>query len=507
MLALGYFAVDKFVLDPARDVEQIQEAQEKARAEALVGSYGEKSIAVLPFVNLSSDPEQAYFSDGISEELLNLLAKIRELRVISRSSAFSYKGKDIDIPTVAKELNVTHVLEGSVRKSGDKIRISVQLIDARTDTHLWSETYDRTLDDVFVIQDDIAAEVVAQLKIELLGSAPTTKRVNPQAYALYLKARRILDDYADAPRHIESESLIKQALKLEPDYTLALSELARVYYRGGGAKQITMEEGLRLARELVIRMQAIDPDDGIADAWLAWFAFYNDFDFVTGARHLQRALMRNLTDVEFLRDSMPAFMTLGFLDEAVVVGEYVVANDPLCARCQYYLARAYRLAGLLDKAEDAIGDALALVDPHVYPLYRDLGRVLALKGEPHAALDAFKKDENPQGISVALHDLGRQAEFEKTFSELISNFGIEHPEEIAYVYAWIGDADEAFEFLNRAYDLDRATVSHVVRYPAYRSLHDDPRWNELLQKLDMSPEQLGLIDFKLPPLPRAEESR
>ncbi len=151
ILALGYFAVDKFVLDPARDIEQIQEARKQARTEALVESYGEKSIAVLPFINMSSDPEQAYFADGIAEELLNLLAKIRKLRVISRSSAFSYKGKDIDVTTVAKELNVAHVLEGSVRKSGNKIRITVQLIDARTDTHLWSESYDRTLDDVFAI--------------------------------------------------------------------------------------------------------------------------------------------------------------------------------------------------------------------------------------------------------------------------------------------------------------------------------------------------------------------
>ncbi len=206
VLALGYFAVDKFVLDPARDVEQIQEAQKQARTEALVRSYGDKSIAVIPFINMSPDPEQAYFADGISEELLNLLAKIRELRVISRSSGFSYKGKDIDITTVSKELNVAHVLEGSVRKSGNKIRITVQLIDARTDTHLWSETYDRTLDDVFVIQDEIAAEVVARLKIELLGSAPIAKKVNPQAFALYLKARRILDNYGDDAHHIEAES-------------------------------------------------------------------------------------------------------------------------------------------------------------------------------------------------------------------------------------------------------------------------------------------------------------
>jgi TolB-like protein len=166
-LALGYFAVDKFVLDPARDVELVEETAQQARSEALVESYGDKSIAVLPFVNMSADPEQDYFSDGISEELLNLLAQIPDLRVISRSSSFSFKGKDIAVPEVAQQLHVAYVLEGSVRKAGDRVRITAQLIEARSDTHLWSQTYDRTLDNIFAVQDEIAAAI---------GAAP---RVNP----------------------------------------------------------------------------------------------------------------------------------------------------------------------------------------------------------------------------------------------------------------------------------------------------------------------------------------
>ena len=143
-LALGYFAFDKFVLDPAQDLKIAETARQEGRSEALVESYGDKSIAVLPFVNLSADPEQEYFSDGISEELLNLLARIPELRVISRSSAFYYKGKDIDIPTIAQQLNVTHILEGSVRQAGNRVRITAQLVEARSDTHIWSDIFDRT---------------------------------------------------------------------------------------------------------------------------------------------------------------------------------------------------------------------------------------------------------------------------------------------------------------------------------------------------------------------------
>jgi TolB-like protein len=190
-LALGYFAFDKFVLAPQREEAVAEAARKEGRTESLVKSYGDKSIAVLPFVNMSADKDQEYFSDGISEELLNLLAKIPELRVISRSSAFSYKGKDVKLAQVARELNVAHILEGSVRKAGNKIRITAQLIEARSDTHLWSETWDRNLDDIFAIQDEISAAVVARLRVTLLDQPPRPRELDPEAYALYLQARHL----------------------------------------------------------------------------------------------------------------------------------------------------------------------------------------------------------------------------------------------------------------------------------------------------------------------------
>ena len=158
LLALGltYFAIDKFFLNPSREAARVEQALEQGRSEALEQQLAETSIVVLPFTNLSSDPEQAFFADGMAEELLNLLARIPQLRVISRTSAFSYKGKDVGIAEIARQLKVSHVLEGSVRRSGDRLRITAQLIDAGSDSHLWSRTYDRTLDDVFEVQDEIA---------------------------------------------------------------------------------------------------------------------------------------------------------------------------------------------------------------------------------------------------------------------------------------------------------------------------------------------------------------
>ncbi len=187
-LALSYFAFDKFVLDPTRDQSIVDAARKEGRTEALVESYGNKSIAVLPFVDMSQDKDQEYMSDGIAEELLNLLARIPELRVISRSSAFAFKGKDIDIPTVARKLNVAYVLEGSVRKAGEQLRITAQLIEAGSDTHLWSETYDRKLENIFEIQDEISASIIDSLRVKLLAEdrAGSEHTASSDAYNAYL---------------------------------------------------------------------------------------------------------------------------------------------------------------------------------------------------------------------------------------------------------------------------------------------------------------------------------
>jgi len=198
-LALAYFAFDKFVISEreiAITTETVAEETTAPNAPPQVvtseaTTETDNSIAVLPFINMSSDEEQEYFSDGLSEELLNLLAKIPELKVASRSSSFQFKGEKIDITEVAQKLKVSHVLEGSVRKAGSHVRITAQLVKADDGYHMWSETYDRSLDNIFAIQDEISAAVVAALKIELLGEAPKSEVVNPEAYALWMKGRYI----------------------------------------------------------------------------------------------------------------------------------------------------------------------------------------------------------------------------------------------------------------------------------------------------------------------------
>ena len=283
-VALGYFAFDKFVWAPQHEARlqqlkavEVDAARKAGRSEALVESYGDKSIAVLPFVNMSTDKDQESFADGIAEELLNLLSKIPQLRVISRSSAFSFKGRNLDIREIAQRLNVDHVLEGSVRKSGNQVRITAQLVDARSDTHLWSETYDRPLDDIFAVQDEIAAAVVGQLKVQLLGAGLKVKATDPRAYALYLQTRQL--GLQRTPGGYErSIALYQQALALDGHYAAAWTGLAYNYRGQGDTGLRPIEGGYRLARDAVGRALEIDPDFAAAHAGLGWIAMNHGGD-------------------------------------------------------------------------------------------------------------------------------------------------------------------------------------------------------------------------------------
>ncbi|MDX1509362.1 MAG: hypothetical protein R3358_13835, partial [Woeseiaceae bacterium] len=237
--AVILFGVHTFIIDPAADRAAVDAARSEGEVAALRQSFGDKSIAVLPFVNMSSDPEQEYFGDGIAEEILNLLEKVPGLLVTSRTSSFNFRNSGMSAKEIADELGVVHILEGSVRKSGNTLRITAQLIDSRVDGHLWSDKYDRELVDIFDIQDEVAARVVEELKIKLDVDMPTSTRHDPQAYALYLKARTLLQ--TDDPNALdEVKRLLEQALQIEPDFidaqvatNLYYVRRLRIYRMGG----------------------------------------------------------------------------------------------------------------------------------------------------------------------------------------------------------------------------------------------------------------------------------
>jgi TolB-like protein/Flp pilus assembly protein TadD len=426
------------------------------------------SIAVLAFVNMSADPDQEYFSDGIAEELLNLLAKIPQLRVTSRSSAFSFKGKDIEIPEIARRLNVAHILEGSVRKAGNQVRITAQLIEAGTDTHLWSETYDRTLDDIFAIQDDIAADVVAQLKITLLGETPQVRETDPQAYALYLQARH-LSNLGAQESYEKAVELLEQALKIDPEYAAAWSGLSMVYAAQAGIGLRPADEGFPMAREAAQKALVIDPDFAVAHVFLGWVAMAYDGDLASAARHFERGLRLEPRNIRVIGNAAALLLSLGRFDETIALVEYAVARDPVNPVVRFNLGQAYLSAGRWEDAIESYRTALAL-SPGFSGAQSALGGALMYKGDLHAALEAIQQESYEVfrllGLAMVFHDLGQSAESDAALNELIEKYEKGWAYDIAYVLAYRNEADRAFEWLDKAVEYNDSGLTGI---PARRS--------------------------------------
>ncbi|HET6463398.1 MAG TPA: protein kinase, partial [Candidatus Krumholzibacteria bacterium] len=237
------------------------------------------SIAVLPFANMSGDPSQDYFSDGISEELLNLLAQLPSLKVAARTSSFSFKGQNVEVPEIGRRLHVSHVLEGSVRKAGDRVRITAQLIHASDGYHVWSQTYDRTFDDIFAIQDEIAADVTHQLQLALLDKpAPTVRKTNPETYALYLQATQVARSFT-AESLQQAEGMLHEALAKDPAYAPAWDALCGIYITQLSLGLLPNAEGAARVRDAATRTAQIDPGFASAYGRLAWVEIYGNNDF------------------------------------------------------------------------------------------------------------------------------------------------------------------------------------------------------------------------------------
>jgi len=501
--------VDKFFLSPAREQVRVEEALERGRSEARAERLGAKSIVVLPFAHLSGDPQQTYFADGMAEEMLNLLARIPELRVISRTSAFAFKGKDVGIAQIAEQLKVSHVLEGSVRRSGDRIRITAQLIEAGTDSHLWSETYDRALDDVFAIQDEIAGHVVAALKLELFGTTPRSKRVDPQAYLMFMQARQLLD--SGQPEYVRVHALLTGALDIEPDYADAWTGLAWLHARCYMAdpeeefcRDSSRYENRRLSTDALDRALSADPENATALAYRAWALAFDQGDWAAAGPHFERAMRLDPTRTDVLRPAIIYARNLRRPELAIRLGEFAIARDPLCELCVYQLARAYRDAGELDSAEQTMRNFAAATGRGGW---HTIATILLSKGQPQAALEAlsnFKDAPDPEALQVramALHSLGRTDESRAALAQLEAD-GLEwRGRLLAEAYAWLGDTERAFDWLereaNRAAAVEFPTVRSLFDWtsPFLRPLLDTARGQAILQRFNASDAQFAAIRF------------
>jgi TolB-like protein/Tfp pilus assembly protein PilF len=462
------------------------------------------SIAVLPFVNMSRDEENEYFADGLSEELLNVLAKIRGLRVASRTSAFSFKGKDVDIPTIAKTLNVASVLEGSVRRSGKRVRITAQLIQVATDSHLWSETYDRELDDIFAVQDDIAQSVVKELRMALLGapseaSASTAAAAdvhkaalgrsdNAEAFQLYLQGKfygqRVTQ--ADTDRAI---ALFKQALTLDPRYALAWTGLARVHMTQAGFGFAPIDEGFELAREAAQRALQLAPDLADAHLELGSVQQNHDWNWAAAGASLRRALELAPGDAHVLNGAARLARILGQHDKALELIGRASALDPLSVDIHREAALVYLMSDRLEDAATSLQMAIEL-NPKGGLAHAFLAMTRLLQGRSEEALAVAAEESHDVFRNLAYtmihHKLGHPEESDKALQALITEWGWTAAHQVAEAYAYRGEVDKAFEWLETAYVQRDPGIVHTAVDEFMRPLHADPRWLPFLRRLGLA---------------------
>jgi len=462
------------------------------------------SIAVLPFVNMSRDEENEYFADGLAEELLNVLSKIRGLRVASRTSAFSFKGTKVDIPTVAQKLNVATVLEGSVRKAGNRVRVTAQLIQVATDSHLWSETYDRDLEDIFAVQDDIAQSVVKELRSALLGEKPDGsvsavvkaevlaaakgRGDNAKAYPLYLQGLFFADRITrgDLAKGIE---YFRQAVELDPGFALAWAALSRAHLIEAGYSWAPLNEGFGRSRTAAERAIELEPDLAEGYVALGLVQMNYDWDWQAADASFRRALELAPGNAEVLRGAATLAGSIGRHEEAVALARRAVVFDPLSMSAQRSLGAQCLRAGLLDEAEAVVKKTIEF-HPQGGLLHCWLGRVHLAQGRIEDARAAFEAEVieyfRLQGQALAEHAQGRPEKSDAALRGLIDKYAQDSAYQVAEVYAYRGEADLGFEWLERAYAQRDPGLSGIKSNALLRSLHGDPRWQPFLEKMGLS---------------------
>jgi TolB-like protein len=479
----------------------------------------EKSIAVLPFTDMSEKKDQEYFSDGLSEELIDQLTKIPELHVPARTSSFCFKGKSEDIPTIARRLMVAHVLEGSVRKSGNHVRVTAQLVRADNGYHLWSETYDRNLDDIFKVQDDIAGAVVKALKVSLLSgdtprTAPTT---NSEAYTLYLRAVSLSRRQTSADT-VQAHDYLQQALILDPQFALGWAALAeifsddtvnwdRVFARTGerlagsndtaGAAdfysqglsanwQASAKRTIAQAHDAAERALKFGPDLPEAHLAMARVRLYIDWDWPAAESEINKARELDPGNARITQLAASLAITVGQLPQAIEFAQRAVAQDPLGTARNELGKASYRI-GELQQAEAAYRQLIELY-PTASAFHYRYALVLLALGNSQAALDEMNRDILPYrqcGLPLALDALGRHADADRELAAAEAKWRFGMGYQISYVYASRNQRDQAMDWLERAYQTHDTGLISMLRDPMLKNLNRDPRFHALLRKMKL----------------------
>lgn len=464
-----------------------------ARHRASALSLKNPSIAVLPFADESTDKDQEYFSDGLSEQLINDLAKVPGLKVVGRSSAFQFKGKNGELRAIGRKLGVRTVLEGSVRREGSHLRITAELIKTDDGFQLWSQTYDREIRDIFSVQDEIAQAATEALQVKLLGEngqpvAPNMRSANPDAYQAYLQAIYFWGRGTDKEDVGKALAYADQAVKLDEQYGPAWAVRASVQNTMAEEGLTDVTEGFRKARDDAERAIALDPNSASGYLALARTQIYHDWDWDTANTCLTKAAALEPGSVEVFRTRSYLSWVLGNLDQAVIFYEQAVALDPLRANSRLGLGTLLYVAGRYDEAQAELQKALDL-NPQAAFAHADLGKVLIAEGKPQQALVEIDKEptdwEKLTDEALVYHALGRHRDSNAAVTELVARHHSDSAYQIAQVYAFRDESNKSFEWLERAYRQRDAGLPEIKTDPLLKNLRQDPRYTALLNRLGL----------------------
>jgi adenylate cyclase len=507
-LAVTFFAVHSFIIDPMRDAENLQNAR--------LSPFGDRSLAILPCTDLSEKGDQEYFADGIAEELLNVLSRTPELRVPARTSAFSFKGSNATIREIANNLNVAHVLECSVRRAGQQLRITAQLIDAVSETRMWTQSYDRQMGDVFAIQDDIAGQVVQQLKVTLLGEPLHVDQTTPEIFELSTLAEFILDDRMieqKEERLREIQPRLEQAVIDDPAYFPIHEQLSRVYLQLETALMVKQRTHPDQQAALQAERQAVDtlhkemllaiyekfPNNPEAIALYMAHRVNGSLDEEIFSE-IQRAHELDPRNLYVLRVAAWTALVLHRPEQSAEIQEYVLSRDPLCVECRNLLMTAYFFAGENEKARSVYEESTALGLVLGAQGLRYFTQTLTALGEYEAALEACLEHQKirslpPFSCAVPIYFMGKDEEYRQIMADTEEVLDDDNPIWV-WIYLGTDQLDLAIEKLE-AMPAAKVAAPQLLDPSQMRKLEQDPRWPEIAERAGIWPDPRDAITFEI----------
>jgi TolB-like protein/tetratricopeptide (TPR) repeat protein len=472
----AYVAVDRLLLSK--------------RGNATSTAMAEKSIAVLPFVDMSEKKDQEYFADGMAEEILNLLVKVPELKVIGRTSSFQFKGQMEDLRKIGTVLGATYVVEGSVRRSGDHIRVTAQLIDSRDGTHRWSETYDREASDTLKVQDEIATSLVRALQLEVAPSNDLLSRSSPrngEAYDVYLRGLHAVDRL-DEGGFNEAIADFRHALEIDPSFVPAAEALAWALFGLADTQYVSPQTGYENTRAAAEAALKLDPKSAHAHTILCLVHIEYDWDWPAAEQEAKKALALAPNTPGVLTCAAEYAIAMGRWADALGFIDAAIAADPLSSNI--YRLRGYSCLRLIryTEAESAFRRAHEISPTNVWGHYF-VAMAMLPQGNAEAALTEMQKESDAAGrdggLVVVYQTLHRPDDAERAFGRPKAEGTERWPFGLAFASAVRGDTDQAFSWLEKAYAGRDPSLWAIKGHPYLRSLERDPRYKAFLQKMNL----------------------